>query len=67
MIALPNRRSCLRVSFRRRRIFMKINLLFLGKFYLVADDISVLDFILNEGLLQLHSLDHTRLDFLLRH
>lgn len=46
---------------------MKINLLFLGKFYLVADDISVLDFILNEGLLQLHSLDHTRLDFLLRH
>ena len=36
----------------------------IGNINLEADDVSVLDFTLGEGVLRLHELDHTRFDFL---
>ena len=37
-----------------------------GDFNLKADDISVLDLTLREGVLWFHELDHARFDFLVR-
>jgi hypothetical protein len=36
----------------------------LGHLYLIADDVSVLDLVLLEGLLHLHTFDHAGFDFL---
>lgn len=38
--------------------------LFLGHLYLIADDVSILDLVLLEGLLHLHTFDHAGFDFL---
>jgi hypothetical protein len=45
-------------------VYSCLDLLFVGKINLEADDITVLDFTLRKGALSLHELNHARFDFL---